>query len=82
MDSLANVLHFFTDKLTGLRGGRLPSCLSRSARRMVSCSGIKNSCETVTERQFVFVDGQFYRVFALARKIVTKQINQRENKAT
>jgi hypothetical protein len=22
MDSLANVFHFFTDKLTGLRGGR------------------------------------------------------------
>jgi hypothetical protein len=33
--------------------GGLPSCLSRSARRMASCSGTKNSCETVTEGQFV-----------------------------
>ena len=68
MNALANVVHFFANKFTGLRGRGFAFLFVVLCASNNSCSGIKSSCETVSEGQFVFWGGAILSGLCLSAK--------------
>jgi hypothetical protein len=80
MNTLANVVHFFANKFTGLRGGGFALLLVAFSASNGFSFGHKSSCETANRGQFVFWGRAILSGVCLSVKISSQkaQRNSRE----
>jgi len=73
MHAFPHMVHFFANKFTSLRGWRSAFLFVAFGASHGFLFRHKGSLETWFSASLYFTDWQFYRVFALAQKIVAKQ---------